>query len=92
MQPARPTPPTLPSATAHPKMLYRKLGRTGMDVSVLGMGSWVTYDYQLGVAQAKELIQRCYDAGINFVSLSSNFHHFYLLNNPIISSFLLYTV
>jgi len=49
-------------------MEYRKLGRTGLDVSVIGMGSWVSFDYQLGISQAKEIIQACLDGGINFVS------------------------
>lgn len=49
-------------------MQYRKLGRTGLDVSVIGIGSWVSYDYQIGVAQAKEIIQASYDQGVNFVS------------------------
>lgn len=53
-------------------MEYRKLGRTGLDVSVISFGSWVSFDYQLGVPQAKEIMQACYDAGVNFVSLAIN--------------------
>ena len=49
-------------------MIYRRLGNTGLKVSVLSFGSWVSFDYQLGVPQAKEMIQTCYDAGVNFVS------------------------
>ena len=44
----------------------RKLGRTGLDVSVIGFGSWVSFDYQLDVAAAKELIKRAYEGGVNF--------------------------
>ena len=57
------------SSVSRPSMEYRKLGRTGLDVSVISMGSWVSFDYQIGVPQAKEIMQACYDAGINFVSI-----------------------
>ena len=50
------------------KMEYRKLGNTGLDVSVLSFGSWVSFDYQLGVPQAKEIMHACYESGVNFVS------------------------
>ncbi|KAI3428542.1 hypothetical protein D9Q98_007364 [Chlorella vulgaris] len=48
------------------KMEYRQLGRTGLKVSCLGYGFWVTAGYQTGVAEAKELIQKCLDYGVNF--------------------------
>jgi hypothetical protein len=46
-------------------MEYRRLGSTGLKVSTLGLGSWVTYDYQLGVQQAKEIMSAAFEAGIN---------------------------
>jgi hypothetical protein len=57
------------SASAHCKrMQYRKLGHTGLDVSLISFGSWVSFDYQLDVVQAKEIMQACYESGVNFVS------------------------
>jgi aryl-alcohol dehydrogenase-like predicted oxidoreductase len=47
-------------------MIYRRLGRTGLHVSLLSLGSWVTFDWQLDTAAAKTIIGAAYDAGINF--------------------------
>lgn len=48
------------------KMEYRRLGNTGVKVSVLGFGSWVTFDNQLDVDLALECMQAAHDAGCNF--------------------------
>ena len=48
------------------KMQYRRLGRSGLQVSVLSFGSWVTFDNQLGDAMALECMAAAYDAGCNF--------------------------
>lgn len=47
-------------------MEYRRLGDTGVKVSVLSFGSWVTFDNQLDVDLALECMQAAHDAGCNF--------------------------
>jgi voltage-dependent potassium channel beta subunit len=47
-------------------MQYRRLGRSGLQVSVLSFGSWVTFDNQLDDGLALECMQTAYDAGCNF--------------------------
>lgn len=47
-------------------MEYRKLGRSGLKISALGLGSWVTFGKQVDQRAARELISRAFDAGINF--------------------------
>ncbi|MEI7547196.1 MAG: aldo/keto reductase [Actinomycetota bacterium] len=47
-------------------MQYRRLGRSGLQVSVLSFGSWVTFDNQLGDGMAIECMRAAYDAGCNF--------------------------
>jgi voltage-dependent potassium channel beta subunit len=47
-------------------MEYRRLGNTGIKVSVLGFGSWVTFDTQLDTDLALECMQAAHDAGCNF--------------------------
>jgi voltage-dependent potassium channel beta subunit len=47
-------------------MQYRRLGRSGLRVSELSLGSWVTYHNQVDVASAKEMLAAALDAGINF--------------------------
>ena len=48
------------------KMQYRRLGNTGVKVSVLSFGSWVTFDAQLDTDLALECMQTAHDAGCNF--------------------------
>ncbi|KAK9805605.1 hypothetical protein WJX72_007413 [[Myrmecia] bisecta] len=47
-------------------MEYRHLGRTGLKVSVLSYGAWVTFGDKIGVPEAKKLLQLCRDGGVNF--------------------------
>lgn len=46
-------------------MNYRRLGRSGLKVSELSFGSWVTYGNQVDVRLAKELMAAAFDAGVN---------------------------
>ena len=48
------------------QMEYRRLGRTGIKVSVLSFGSWVTFDTQMKDDLAMECMQAAHDAGCNF--------------------------
>ncbi len=48
------------------KMQYRRLGRSGLQVSLLSFGSWVTFDNQLGDDMALECMQAAFDSGCNF--------------------------
>ena len=47
-------------------MQYRRLGRSGLKVSELSLGSWVTYHTQVDVAAAREMMAAAMDAGVNF--------------------------
>ena len=47
-------------------MDYRRLGPSGLQVSELSLGSWVTYQNQVDVAAATEMMAAALDAGINF--------------------------
>jgi voltage-dependent potassium channel beta subunit len=47
-------------------MLYRRLGRSGLKLSALSFGSWVTFGTQVADAAAVELLRLAYDRGINF--------------------------
>src|SRR5580704_17316676 len=48
------------------EMEYRRLGRAGIRVSVLSLGSWVTFGKQVQEADAIALLKTAYDAGVNF--------------------------
>jgi len=47
-------------------MDYRRLGRSGLKVSELSLGSWVTYGNQVDHAAAREIMAAAWDAGVNF--------------------------
>jgi voltage-dependent potassium channel beta subunit len=47
-------------------MQYRRLGRSGLQLSQLSFGSWITYHNQVDHSAARELMAAAYDAGINF--------------------------
>jgi voltage-dependent potassium channel beta subunit len=47
-------------------MEYRRLGRSGLQLSVLSFGSWVTFHGQIEDKHADELMGIAYEQGINF--------------------------
>jgi voltage-dependent potassium channel beta subunit len=47
-------------------MNYRHLGRAGIQVSELSLGSWVTFHLQTDLKVSMELMSAAYDAGVNF--------------------------
>lgn len=47
-------------------MRYRRLGKTGLKLSELSLGSWVTFGGQVGDEAARACMVAAYDAGVNF--------------------------
>jgi voltage-dependent potassium channel beta subunit len=47
-------------------MNYRHLGRTGIQVSELSLGSWITFNNKVDVDAAVEIMAAAYEAGVNF--------------------------
>ncbi len=47
-------------------MHYRRLGKSGLKVSELSFGSWVTFHNQVDVDNAKNIMSLAYEAGVNF--------------------------
>lgn len=47
-------------------MEYRRLGKSGLQVSALSLGSWLTFGNQISDKTADELMGIAYDAGVNF--------------------------
>ena len=46
-------------------MQYRRLGKSGLKVSALSLGSWVTFKFQVDDRLAVDLMRTAYDAGVN---------------------------
>jgi len=47
-------------------MEYRKFSSTGLQISALSFGTWLTFGKQIADTTAEELMIKAYDAGINF--------------------------
>lgn len=56
-------------------MEYRFLGRSGLKVSALSLGAWVTYGGQVGEETAYECMTAAYDAGVNFFDNAEVYAH-----------------
>jgi voltage-dependent potassium channel beta subunit len=47
-------------------MEYRRLGKSGLPISALSLGTWLTFGKQIGNEVADELMSIAYDNGVNF--------------------------
>ena len=47
-------------------MQYRRMGTSGLQLSALSFGAWVTFGTRLGRSEARALIAQAFDAGVNF--------------------------
>lgn len=47
-------------------MTYRRLGQSGLKVSVLSFGSWVSFGTQMDTGAARDCLAAAWDAGVNF--------------------------
>ncbi|MEA1977687.1 MAG: aldo/keto reductase [Chloroflexota bacterium] len=47
-------------------MEYRRMGRSGLKLSAISLGSWISFGDQIEKNIAEKLIQRAYEAGVNF--------------------------
>ena len=48
-------------------MEYRQLGRSGLQVSEISLGSWLTLGSSVDVSATRRLVHRAFDAGINLI-------------------------
>ena len=56
-------------------MKYRHLGKAGIQVSELSLGSWITFETRFGVDTAARLMAAAYDAGVNFFDNAEAYAH-----------------
>jgi len=47
-------------------MEYRHLGRSGLKVSTISLGSWLTYGHGVGDDDATQIVHSAFDLGINY--------------------------
>ncbi len=60
-------------------MHYRTLGRTGLNVSLLGLGSGgasrLGQRYKLSASESERLVRHTLDAGVNFIDTAPGYCH-----------------
>ncbi len=56
-------------------MEYRRLGSSGLKVSALSFGAWVTFSNQLDADHAVEIMGSAYDSGVNFFDNAEVYAH-----------------
>jgi voltage-dependent potassium channel beta subunit len=56
------------------KMEYRHLGRTGLKVSEISLGSWLTYGGSVEAAQSEAVIDKAYEMGITFFDTANAYY------------------
>lgn len=55
-------------------MEYRQLGRSGVKLSTIGLGSWLTYGNQVDRERSTACVRRAFDLGINFFDTADIYH------------------
>ncbi|HRN62986.1 MAG TPA: aldo/keto reductase [Luteimonas sp.] len=56
-------------------MRYRRLGGSGLQLSALSLGAWLTAGASVGRGEARELVALAWDHGINFFDNAENYAH-----------------
>lgn len=56
-------------------MQYRRVGSTGLQLSALSFGAWVTFGKQVGRSQARELLALAHDRGVNFFDNAETYNN-----------------
>ncbi len=52
-------------------MKYRKLGASDLEVSVISLGSWLTYGVGVEADKARACVDRAFELGINFIDTAN---------------------
>lgn len=55
-------------------MQYRKMGRSGVRLSAIGLGSYLTIGFKLDETASRETVRAAYDAGINFFDTANAYN------------------
>jgi aryl-alcohol dehydrogenase-like predicted oxidoreductase len=55
-------------------MEYRRLGRTGVQISAIGLGSWLTYGHAVDRRRAQACVKRAFELGVTFFDTADVYH------------------
>ena len=55
-------------------MQYRHLGKSGLRVSEIALGSWLTFGGAVGLQEARAIFDQAFEVGINFIDTANVYH------------------
>jgi voltage-dependent potassium channel beta subunit len=56
-------------------MHYRRMGRTGLKLSEISIGAWITFGEQIDPATAEAILHKAYDLGVNYFDNADVYAH-----------------
>ena len=56
-------------------MQYRRLGKSGLQLSALSFGAWVTFGQQVGRSLARDMLAMAHDHGVNYFDNAEVYNH-----------------
>lgn len=56
-------------------MQYRRVGTSGLQLSALSFGAWVTFGQQVGRAQARDMLALAHDRGVNYFDNAETYNN-----------------
>ncbi len=56
-------------------MLYRRLGTSGLQLSALSFGAWVTFGKQVGRGEARDMLALAHDRGVNYFDNAETYNN-----------------
>lgn len=56
-------------------MQYRRVGKSGLQLSALSFGAWVTFGRQVDRSQAREMLALAHDRGVNFFDNAETYNN-----------------
>ncbi len=56
-------------------MQYRRVGTSGLQLSALSFGAWVTFGRQVGRAQARDMLALAHDRGVNYFDNAETYNN-----------------
>ena len=67
----------IPNNTRYEKMIYNRLGNSGLKVSAVSLGLWQNFGFGSDFANAEQMVHTAFDLGITHFDLANNYGHPY---------------
>ena len=66
-----------PNENRYDKMVYNRLGNSGLKVSAVSLGLWQNFGFGSDFATAEEMVRTAFDLGITHFDIANNYGHPY---------------